>query len=272
MAEKTLRARFVTRRTGPPAGTDAITGNRIARGIVVAGADLIARLAVIAQRTPAFAPNTTPVHFANAFSSGSIASQRILQMAVTALRTILTKPTRITLLLAPIPIPPSRACTLTVNRITDATVCAITPLGAIFAIVVGVAGSIASDSLPTGCTEALATFRCTDSSVHTLTTLAAALTVGSIAALLLAVFSLEARNAITRSINVIARRIILAVAVNQAILPVPQELTWSVARSTAPAWLAETFSGPRMTHFCIVSIAFTLSAAVLPKPIIWTNP
>lgn len=61
---------------------------------------------------------------------------------------------------------------------------------------------------------ALAGFRRTGRSIHTVAPLAAVLTVGFIAALLLTVFALETSNAVARTIDVITRRIVLAVAVD----------------------------------------------------------
>lgn len=73
VTEESLRTGIVTGRSGPASGADTIASDRIARRIVVAGADFIARFAVVTQRAAAFTTDTTPVCLANAFSGGRIA-------------------------------------------------------------------------------------------------------------------------------------------------------------------------------------------------------
>lgn len=238
MAEKPIGTRFVTRWTGPTARANTIPGDRVARGIVVTGADFVARLSVISQRTSALAAHTTPVSLADTFSRGSIASQCVLQAAVAALRTILPKPTRFTLLVTPFSGPSSRARTLTVNRIADTVIRAVASLGTILSKVLRITGSIAADALPTGRTEALTTLRGTRSTIHAFTRLTTVLTVGSIAALFLTAVAFVTGNTVTHSVDMVARRIILAVALDRTTFSVSQEWTWSVTQGTTPTWIA----------------------------------
>lgn len=128
----------------------------------------------------------------------------MLQTAIAALRTILPKPTRFTLLVAPLSSPSSRARTLTVERITDTVIRAIAPLGTILSKVVGITGSVTADSLPTGRTEALTTLRGTRSSIHAFTRLATVLTVGSSTALFLAIVTFVTGNAVAHSVDMVA--------------------------------------------------------------------
>lgn len=48
MSEESIRTRIVTRGTGPTTRADTITGDRIAGGVVVAGAYFVARFSVVA--------------------------------------------------------------------------------------------------------------------------------------------------------------------------------------------------------------------------------
>lgn len=196
----------------------------------------------------------------------------MLQTAITALRTILPKPTRFTLLVTPFSGPAGWARTLAIDRITYTVIRAVTPLGTILSVVVRITGSVATDSLPSGSTETLASLRCARGSIHTFTFLTAVLTVGSVAALLFTVFSVVTSNTVTSAVDVVARRVILAVAVNQTILSISQERTWSVAERTTPTGIAVTFSGPWMAHLGVIYNAFALSRAVLSESIIRTYP
>lgn len=128
----------------------------------------------------------------------------MLQAAIAALRTILSKATRFTLLVTPFSGPSSRARTLTVDRIADTVIRAIAPLGTILSKVVRITGSIAADSLPTGHTEALTTLRGTRSTIHAFTRLTTVLTIGSIGALFLAIVAFVTGNAVTRSVDMVA--------------------------------------------------------------------
>lgn len=128
----------------------------------------------------------------------------MLQAAVAALRTILPKPTRFTLLVTPFSGPSSRTRTLTVDRIADTVIRAVAPFGTILSKVVRVTGSITADTLPTGRAETLTTFRGTRSTIHAFTCLTAILAIGSIAALFLAIVAFVTGNAVTRSVDMVA--------------------------------------------------------------------
>lgn len=161
----------------------------------------------------------------------------MLQTAIAALRTVLSKPARFTLRIAPLSGPSSRTRTLTVDGIADTVIRAVTLLGTILSIVVRITGSIAADALPAGRTEALTTLRGTRSTIHAFTRLTTVLTIGSIAALFLTVVPLVTGNAVTRAVDMVARRIILAVALDRTTFSVSQEWTWPVTQSATPTWI-----------------------------------
>lgn len=196
----------------------------------------------------------------------------MLQAAIAALRTVLSKPTRFTLLITPFSSETSWARTLTIDRIADAVVRAVAPLGTILSEVMRVTGSIAANTLPTWRAEALTALRRTRSTIHAFTRLTTVLTIGSIAALFLAIVAFIAGNTVARSIDMVARRVILAVALDRATFSVPQERTWPVTQRATPAWFTQTLAGPWMTHPGIIHIAFALASAVCSETIIRTKP
>lgn len=196
----------------------------------------------------------------------------MLQTAVTGLRTVPSKSTRFALLIASFSGPTCRASTLTIDRITNSIIRAVASLRAILSKAVGITGTVAPNSLPSRSAKTLTRFRCTRGSIHTLTALAAILTVGPVTALLLTVFAVITGNTIASSVDMIARRIILAIAVNQAILSISQEWTWSVAQRATPTRIAVAFSSPWVAHLGVVPIAFALTRAVLAESVVRTYP
>lgn len=238
----------------------------------MAGADFVARLSVISQRAAAFAADTTPISLADTFPRGGIASQCMLQTAIAALRTILPKPTRFTLLVTPFSGPSSRTRTLTIDWIADTVIRAVASFVAVLPEVMRITGSIAADTLPTRRTEALAALRRTRSPIQAFASLTAILAVGSIATLFLAIIAFVTGDAVTRPVDVVARRIVLAVARDRASLSVSQEWTRPVAQSATPAWIAQALSGPRMAHLGVIYIALALTGAVHPVSILRTDP
>lgn len=161
----------------------------------------------------------------------------MFQTTIATLRTVLSKPTRFTLFVTPFSGPTSRACTLTVDRIADTVISAIAPLGTILSKMMRITGSIAADALPTRRTEALTTLRGTRGTIHAFTRLTTVLTVGSIAALFLTIIAFVTGNTVTRSVDMVAWRIILAVALDRTTFSVSQEWTWPVTQSTTPTWI-----------------------------------
>lgn len=139
---------------------------------------------------------TAPVSLADALPSGGVTSQRILQVAITALRTVLSKPARFALLFALFPTPPGRTRALTVDRIADSAVRAVATLGTVLAVAMRIAWPVTPNSLPARSAEALAGFGCARGPILTLASFTAVLAVRSVVALLFADFSLEAGNAI----------------------------------------------------------------------------
>lgn len=170
----------------------------------------------------------------------------VLQTAITALRTILPKPSRFTLLVTPLSGPAGRASTLTINWITNTIVRTVASFGAILSVMLCVARAITTNSLPPRGTETLTCLRGTRGTIHAFTRLAAILTIGSITALFFAALSIVTSNAITSSVDMIAWRVVLAVTVNKAVLSISQERTWSVAKHTTPTRIAEALSSPWM--------------------------
>lgn len=170
----------------------------------MAGANLRAALSVQSHLAATLAADTAPVRFADALPRRGIASQRILQVAIAALRTVLSESARFAFLLTLFAGPSRRTGALAIDRIADTTVRAVALLGAVLAITMRIARSITADSLPTGRAEALTGFRSTRGPILALTSFATVLAVRSVIALLFAVFSLEAGNAIAGAVDVIA--------------------------------------------------------------------
>lgn len=171
-------------------------------------------LPVQSHLTTTFAANTAPVSLADTLPGRGVTGQRILQVTIAALRTVLSKSTRFALLFALGSGPTRRARTLAIDRIADSAVRAVTTLGAVLAEAVRITRTITPDSLPARGAEALASFGCARGPILALTPFTAILTVSSVVALLFADFSLEAGNAITGAVDMIAGRIIFAIAVD----------------------------------------------------------
>lgn len=235
-------------------------------------ANLGTTLPVQSHLAATFAADTAPVSLADALPSGGVTSQRILQVAITALRTVLSKPARFALLFALFPTPPGRTRTLTVDRIADSAVRAVATLRTIFAVAMRITGTITPDSLPARSAEALAGFGCARGPILTLASFTAVLAVRSVVALLFADFSLEAGNAIAGAVDVIAGRIVFAIAVDRTVLAVLQERARSIARRATPSRLAKALSGPGVTHLGVADVAFALFGATVPVPIVGTDP
>lgn len=235
-------------------------------------ANLGTALTVQSHLAATLAADTAPVCLADALPGRGVTSQRILQMAIAALRTILSKSTRFAFLFALFTGPSRRARALAIDWIADATVRAVATLGTVLAIAMSIARSIAADSLPTGSTEALASFRSTRGPILTLTSFTAILAVRSVITLLFAVFSLEAGNAITGAVDMIAGRIVFAIAVDRTVLAILQERAGSITRRATPSRFTQTLSGPGVTHLGVFNIAFTGFTATFPVPIVGTNP
>lgn len=238
----------------------------------MASANFGTALTVKSHLTATLAADTAPVCLADTLPGRGIASQRILQMTIAALRTILSKSARFAFLFALFTGPSRRTRALAIDRIADASIRAVTSLGTVLAISMSITRPITADSLPAGCAEALASFRSTRSPILALTTFATVLAVRSVITLLFAVFSLEAGNAITGAVDVIAGRIVFAIAVDRTILAILQERARSITCRATPSRLTETLSGPGVTHLGIVDIAVTLFAAAFPIPIVGTYP
>lgn len=235
-------------------------------------ANLGTALTVQSHLAATLAANTAPVCLADTLPGRGIASQRILQMAITALRTILSKSSGFAFLFALFTGPSRRTRALAIDRIADAPVRAVATLSTVLAIAMRITRTIAADSLPTGSAEALTSFRSTGGPILALTTFTAVLAVRSVITLLFAVFSLEAGNAITGAVDMIAGRIVFAIAVDRTILAILQERARSIARRATPSRFTETLSGPGVTHLGVFNVAFTRFAATFPIPIVGTNP
>lgn len=235
-------------------------------------ANLGTALTVQSHLAATLAADTAPVCLADALPGRGVTSQRILQMAIAALQTILSKSTRFAFLFALFTGPSRRARALAIDRIADATVRAVATLGTVLAIAMSIARSIAADSLPTGSAEALASFRSTRGPILTLTSFTAILAVRPVITLLFAVFSLEAGNAITGAVDMIAGRIVFAIAVDRTVLAILQERAGPITRRATPSRFTQTLSGPGVTHLGVFNIAFTRFTATFPVPIVGTNP
>lgn len=203
MPEEPVRTGLVTIRTGPTPRADALAGDWIAGRIVVTRAHLGTALPVQSHLAAALAADTAPIGLADAFPGRRVTGQRVLQMTVATLRAVLPKPTRVTLLFAPFSGPSRRARALAIHRIADSAVRAVTTLATILAIALGIARSVTSDPLPSRRAEALARLRSARGPILTVAPLATVLTVRSVVALLFAVLSLEAGNAIAGAVDVI---------------------------------------------------------------------
>lgn len=220
MTKESVRTGLITIRSGPAPRADAFPSDWIAGRIVVTCANLGTALSVQSHLTATLAANTAPVSLADTLPGCGVTSQRIFQVAITALRTILSKSARLTFLFALFSAPTCRACTLAIDRITNSAIRTVATLGTVLAIAMRITRSITPDSLPTGGAEALACFGCARGPVLTLATFTAILTVRSIVALLFTDFSLEAGNAVTGAVDMIAGRVIFAIAGDRAVLAI----------------------------------------------------
>lgn len=236
------------------------------------GANLGTALPIQSHLAATLAADTAPVSLADTLPGRGVTGQRILQVAITALRTVLSKSTGFALLLTLCSGPTRRTRALAIDWIADSAVRAVTTLRTVLAIAMSITRSITPDSLPARGTEALASFGCARGPILTLASFTAVLTVRSVVALLFADFSFEAGNAITGAVDMIAGRIIFAIAVDRTVLAILQERARSIARRTTPSWFAKTFSGPGVTHLGVVGVTFALFGASFPIPIVGTNP
>lgn len=122
-------------------------------------------------------------------------------MAIAQLLTVLTEPAGRALLLAQLAGPASRTRALPVDRITNATVLAVTLFRTIAPIMLSIAWPITLDALPARCAQTFARITLTGGSIHALAPFATVLAVHIVRAGFLTAFALKSGNAQTRSIN-----------------------------------------------------------------------
>lgn len=202
VAKVTLRARLTARRAGPSAGADTFAGGRIAGRVVVAGADLAARIPVVTERAATFTVHTAPLCLADAAPGGHITRQRVFQMAIAQLLTVLPEPARGALLVTQITRPTGRTRTLPIDRVAGTSVLAAALFGTVAPVMLRIARPIALDALPARGANALARITLAGRPVHALAPLAAVLPVRVVRARFFTAFALETGYTEARSINV----------------------------------------------------------------------